>query len=267
MSTQRGFYSVIQYCPDSYRAESANVGVVLYIPATGYLAARWSPEFERVKRFFQLDADSVARVASAVRALDHRLQILKTEGVSEADLTKFIATRADQVQLTPLRLVMVDQVGTAIDELFTDALDEATTTAPRHRRRAIVPEAISRAFEVLRARNDLIEPGNVLVPGLKSTLRVPYAFRNGKLNLVKPENLDDAAQAENKVGLLGFKGRLLFTHPEGDLQRQLVIVSAGRSPDADAERQYKDTLASCDVRFVPAAEAATFAEEVERTAH
>ena len=64
-----------------------------------------------------------------------------------------------------------------------------------------------------------------------------------------------------------FKGRLLFTHPEGDLQRQLVIVSAGRSPDADAEQQYKASLASCDVRFVPAAEAGDFAEEVERTAH
>ncbi|MFN7785646.1 MAG: DUF3037 domain-containing protein [bacterium] len=267
MSTQRGFYSVIQFCPDSYRAESANVGAVLYVPATGYLAARWSPDFERVKRFFRLDADGMVRVAAAVRALDHRLQIMKAEGVSEAGLSKFIATRADQVQLTPLRLVMVEQAAATLDELFTDAMDENATTVPRQRRRAIVPEAISRAFEALRARNDLIEPGNVLVPGLKSTLRVPYAFRNGKLNLVKPENLDDAAQAENKVGLLGFKGRLLFTHPEGDLRRQLVIVSAGRSPDADAEQQYKASLASCDVRFVPAAEAAAFAAEVEATAH
>lgn len=267
MSTQRGFYSVIQFCPDSYRAEAANVGAVLYVPSTGYLAARWSPEFERVKRFFRLDNEGVARVAAAVRALDNRLQILKTEGVSEVALNKFISTRADQVQLTPLRLVTVEDAAATLDELFTDAMEETTTGATRQRRRPIVPEAISRAFEALRARNDLIEPGNVLVPGLKSTLRVPYAFRNGKLNLVKPENLDDAESAEKKLGLLGFKGRLLFTHPEGDQQRQLVILSAGRSPDAEAEQRYKDTLRSCDVRFVPAAEADAFAEEVERTAH
>jgi len=124
MKTERGFYSVIQFCPDHFRAEAANVGALLYIPANGYLAARWSPKFERVKRFFCLNNEEVAEVESAVRALDYRLQMLKAEGVTEAGLTKFIVSRADQVQLTPLRLVMVEDTPAAtLDELFTDALD------------------------------------------------------------------------------------------------------------------------------------------------
>jgi hypothetical protein len=33
MSTARALYSVVQYVPDSGRAEGANAGVVLYVPA------------------------------------------------------------------------------------------------------------------------------------------------------------------------------------------------------------------------------------------
>ena len=35
-----GYYSVIQYCPDRSRLEAANVGVLLFVPAGGYLRAR-----------------------------------------------------------------------------------------------------------------------------------------------------------------------------------------------------------------------------------
>ena len=38
----KAYYCLIQYCPDMSRLEAANVGVVLFCPEKGFLAARMS---------------------------------------------------------------------------------------------------------------------------------------------------------------------------------------------------------------------------------
>lgn len=40
MATTKGFFSIIQHCPDLDRGESANVGVVLVVPELAFLGVR-----------------------------------------------------------------------------------------------------------------------------------------------------------------------------------------------------------------------------------
>ena len=71
MNASKGYYSLIQYCPDLSRLEAANVGVLLFCPERQFIQARVSHNNDRIRRFFspeqtdwpQLNAlkDSVAR--------------------------------------------------------------------------------------------------------------------------------------------------------------------------------------------------------------
>ena len=39
MTPLKGYYSIVQYCPDLNRGETANIGIVLMVPDRGYLRA------------------------------------------------------------------------------------------------------------------------------------------------------------------------------------------------------------------------------------
>ena len=51
-SSTRGYYSIIQYCPDPSRLEAINIGVALYCPELGYLRARFGRRKTRVRQLF-----------------------------------------------------------------------------------------------------------------------------------------------------------------------------------------------------------------------
>lgn len=41
MNTSKGYYSLVQYCPDRSRMESANLGVVLFCPDLDFLDVKF----------------------------------------------------------------------------------------------------------------------------------------------------------------------------------------------------------------------------------
>jgi hypothetical protein len=80
----KGYYSVMQYCPDPSRAQAANVGVVLLTEQPG-IGVRTSQTFARVKRFFKPDESRLARIMDAVRANATRIS---RSAMSRADQYK-----------------------------------------------------------------------------------------------------------------------------------------------------------------------------------
>lgn len=52
LAATHGFFSLIQYCPDLDRGESADVGVVLLVPALGFFGVRFSDDNEGPKQRF-----------------------------------------------------------------------------------------------------------------------------------------------------------------------------------------------------------------------
>ena len=52
MPSQRAFYSVVQYCPDRFRAEAVNVGLVLLCIEPHGLRVRMGVKHNRVRKLF-----------------------------------------------------------------------------------------------------------------------------------------------------------------------------------------------------------------------
>ena len=120
----RGYYGLIQYCPDASRAEAANVGVILFCPAPHFIGAQISEGNERIRRFFGKDREfDWGRIDAAKQAIETRLKTTGAEFRSVDDLNQFIATRANELQITPLRSVKVQDPEAELDALFKELVE------------------------------------------------------------------------------------------------------------------------------------------------
>ena len=110
----------------------------------------------------------------------------------------------------------------------------------------------------------------VAVPVLRRTLRVPYAFSNGVLNLVKPQRFAaDENRATTTAMRLAIEGDLLHRHPENREQRLLIVVSTFEEPvtATDLRGRVDNVLDEYHVRVVHDDQIDDFAVEVEQQAH
>src|SRR3972149_649500 len=100
----KGFYCLIQYCPDFPRAEAANVGLVLFQPEPAATAVRIVEDVRFVaKRLGRRVPD--AAVLEDVQSISYRLKHEQFRSVE--DLEQFVRTRGNQIQLTlprPMRI-------------------------------------------------------------------------------------------------------------------------------------------------------------------
>jgi hypothetical protein len=124
MTPIRAFYSVVQYVPDSGRAEAANAGVVLFVPSTKWIDIRSSQTLERVRKFFAPGRQQLQRIELALEALKNRIALARDEFKDECDFEQFIAARADAVRLTAPRLVMVSDPLSELNSLFNELVSD-----------------------------------------------------------------------------------------------------------------------------------------------
>lgn len=263
MEHTRGFYSVVQYLPDPFRSEAANVGALLFVPSTGELVVRMSPTLARVKRFFDPSKDDFTRVQIAVAALKSRFQRCDGEFANEEDLARFAAARADAVRITAPRLWMVGDLAADLDTLYKEAVGDAEPAAKKAANP--LPPRLAEVFERLRAAGRVWRPGTVTVPTDGRKFKVAAAYQNGVTNFVRAESL--AHERTDKLERLGYNGRLISTHKIDGEAAQLVVVSADPAVKADIEARFEKTLVDFGVKFVRYAAADDYAAEVEQTAH
>ena len=125
----QAYYSVIQYIPDLGRAEAANVGVVLRGEDPFWMRVKIDRLLKRPFRFFYDHPDHQiegwhTRLLKMVEATAERL--MSSEIQRRVDLTDFIRTRANQIQLTELRSIKIDGPDD-IDKLFGELVLPPTT--------------------------------------------------------------------------------------------------------------------------------------------
>ena len=111
-----GYYSCIQFCPDAGRAECANVGVILFCPDAKFLDSRDAKCGRRIQEFFQMNIEDALCVNAAVAATVDRLDSCWTR----EHLEHFIATRANDIILTPLRPMRVTDPSKDLDRLYRE---------------------------------------------------------------------------------------------------------------------------------------------------
>jgi hypothetical protein len=179
MRPHKGYYSVVQYCPDPSRLEAVNLGVVLYSPETGFLKPRLAKEHARLRKLFGKIDEPLIELQKA--ALVERLADNAAFDTPE-DLRDFIDRRAGPIRLSDLRPMMVADAEAELEKLFTKLVGErpARKRGPRARslfaeklREAGIPSTFRRAHTF-----DLAEIGK--------ELRVEYAYKNGRYNVIEP---------------------------------------------------------------------------------
>lgn len=270
MNRTRALYSIIQYIPDSGRAEGANAGVVLFVPSAapaGRIEIRISPTLERVRQFFKPNKRQLRRVELGIESLKHRLELARAEFEDEGQFEQFVASRADAVRLTKPRPAVVTDPRAELDELYAELVgdpDVKERVAPKH---VSLPPRVAEVFGRLEAERRAWRPKPLRVPGVRRPFEVSLAYQNGVTNYVRTESLANRNKAEGLLPQLGFNGQLISQHPIDEQKGKLVVLSTDPAADRETEERFRDTLEEFNVRFIPYQEAEEFAEDVEKTAH
>jgi len=128
---------------------------------------------------------------------------------------------------------------------------------------------LSNVFYRLQQDQKIWKPGTITVPVYKRRMEIPYAYRNGVMNLVKPYVFAETRRAETQAATLAVNGDLIRKHPVDGEQRELIVISTQESPkqEREIEDHVQPLFAEYGVRLVRPAQAEAFANEVELSAH
>src|ERR1700674_355547 len=98
MSSSKGYYSIIQYCPDPSRLEAVNIGVALFCPEIRFLRARFGRRRTSISHLFGTqDWEFVALQQDAIEArLAHEEKAFSTL----EDFEAYVSRRASALTLT-----------------------------------------------------------------------------------------------------------------------------------------------------------------------
>jgi hypothetical protein len=266
MSGYPGHYSLIQYCPDPSRAEAANVGVLLFCPSLDFIAARTASDNDRIRRFFGGRTVDLDRINVMKRSIERRLRVESGRFRTLDDLQRFVESRGNDIVLTAPRSMKVLDPEKDLSSLFAELVGGR---ARAEKLRVLLPE-LEAPFARLQREGRAWTNQRVKVPVLGTTLKAPYAYRNGVMNLIRPEAFAVGEdKARHRASYLAIEGDLLRKHPqEAGGEYKLVVVSAASEGSAPAREEIVAPLFDeYGVRFVRRAEIPQFVADVQRDAH
>ena len=217
MHSVQGQYALVRYCPDASRQEFVNIGVALYSPDTKRVSALLSRDNRRLTQVFgRQDLHLVNRLK---RSLEENLR--RESFASVSDLQNYVDRTANAVRLGPLRPMKISNVQEDLKALFTRLVDEA----PHRRRR------IDRAFG-----ERLLESGvdsyvqkavSIEIPSVEQSIRVPYAYKNGRYNLITPvEFTSDGRGVLSRAGEKAIEGQILYKQEDAEHGPMHLVVVA-----------------------------------------
>lgn len=225
----KGYFCLVQYCPDLARKEVANVGVLLFSPDHGFLEARLDTSNQRVRRFFGSHDIHAMHVRLMKQAFMERIHVEKAEFVGLEDLITFVQTRANRIVLTPPKAVRVTNPNEDLQALYATLVAEPSA----HEEVGVEEELpLRKRLDQALLAPDLasrIRTGiKIHVPLLKREVEIPYGFQNGRFNLIQP-----VAFAQKKISKLrdaacryAVEGNTLYQHRDPDHgELQLVVVA------------------------------------------
>lgn len=241
MKPIKGYYSLIQFCPDQSRLEAANIGVVLFCPELDSLEVRIAGDNSRIQRFFGKQAFDWSRVNSYKHGIKERLEIEGKDFRNVDDLKAFGQRRGNNIQLTLPRPFTVRDPLKDIEELFEEVVG-------RRKRPQAVPGFRKRFSEqLLKARlgSKLKQDIEIEVPGLRREIEIPFAYQNGRFNLIQPVSFQasDPDQVRKTASSHAIEGLALYEHPHkkfGELE--LVVVGQFRTNEKEVREDVRRIL-------------------------
>jgi hypothetical protein len=265
MNAHKGYYSVVQYCPDRSRLEAANIGVLLFCPELGYLCARTSRDNARIRRFFRSEGHDWERINSFKQGIEERLDAERPNIRTLEDLERFITTRGNEFQITVPRTLKVREPDTDIAELF-----EELVGGEHHRARgANLRRILEKKFSTAGVERKIEKEITVNVPIFNRDVQVPYAFQNGRLHLIRPVRFEgrDIARAMNTACKYAVEGESLYNSPDPRLGKlQLVVVGGFHAKQGQAQEDVRRILEEHTVQLFGISDLPKLIEEIRQTA-
>lgn len=264
--TTKGFYSIVQYCPDRFRAEAVNVGLVLLCVDPHRVQVQISNDLRRARKLFRVERPELKL---AMQGLQSRILGLSANLRTEEDLAAFAASRANDLRLTTPRLAKFVDFEADFARLFTELVSDSSTASLADQSPAeVLPPSLNKVFYDLQIQNRIWNPGSISVPIFKRKLEIPYAYKNGSVNLIKPHVFPATKRAENQAAELAINGDLIQRHPF-DEHRKLIIISTQESAQQarQIDEHVEPLFREYNIRLIRPAYFDAFASEVEQSAH
>ena len=180
MKPHTGWFSIVQFCPDPNRLESANIGVLLFCTAMDFLDVRMAPDNRRIAKFFGPLKAEWDFITSFKKGFIERVQKEKAQIVDHQQLVDFADRRANLIRISPPRSIRVTEPAKQLNDLFAELVGG---TAKREVGGA---NRLAKSLEQPSLKRKLYESVPITVPIDGRRLEVPYAFQNGRFNLIQP---------------------------------------------------------------------------------
>ncbi len=268
-TSSTGYYSLIQYCPDRMRLEAANIGVLLFCPERQFLQARLATSNRRIERFFgPEEAGDLRQITAMKKLLEHRLQAEAAKIHSVEALQRFCELLANEILITEPRPLLVEQPEVELSQLYDQLVASFIRTEPR--RELVLLEKLRNQLETPRLQAVLKRDLVVKVPVFGNELKVPYAYQNGRLNLIEAHEFHQQREQDiiRDVLTKAAQGNLIYKHPDPEAgERQLIVVATFGSAAESHRQQVETVLRDHHVCFVPDSDMASLARQIEQTAH
>lgn len=264
MNAIKGYYSLVQYCPDVARQEAANVGVVLFCPELSFLEARLASSNHRVRRFFGEEADQYRHLNAMKQALEDRFRVEAADLRTLESFQQFVESRANKLILTIPKPVKVFDPQQDLAVLYQELVEELKRPLSEQ---AAVPlrKRLDNALSQERLKPLIQRDITVEVPALKRSVKVPYSFQNQRFNLIQPAdfNQQSVARVTNAACRFAVEGRSLFEHRHPQLgAMQLIVVGDFRPDDQEGPQIVSDLFGEYDVRLFTGNGVDSLAEEI-----
>jgi hypothetical protein len=261
MKPAKGYYALIQFCPDLARLEAANIGVVLFCPERDFLEVRISGDNSRVQRFFGRQGFDWSRVNSYKHGIKERLEIEGRDFRSVEDLEAFGQRRGNSIQLTTPRPFTVRNPQKDLEELFEEVVGKRkrSQTVKGFRRR--FSERLLKADLGSKLKRDIA----IEVPTLRREIEIPFGYHNGRFNLIQPvsfqaSNHDHIRRTASSHAI---EGLALFEHPHKKLgELELVVVGQFRTNDKEVREDVRLILEQGRAKLYATSEVDNLIQEI-----
>jgi hypothetical protein len=239
MSFAKGYYSIIQYCPDPSRLEAVNIGVALFCPELRFLKAKFGRRRTKVSQVFgKQDWEFVALQQSAIEA---RLAREQDAFEKLEDFEAYVSRRANALTLTSPRSVKVDNPERELKHLLRRLVGSQGETAQRAAR---ISKELGNLLRSAGVGDRLQRDVTVHPPSLPKPMKVPFAYRNGKLNLIDPIQFEGqtASTIFNRTSVQAVEGEFLADYTDPKLGNLSLVIVANFTPDQKHEQETAETV-------------------------
>lgn len=265
MNPVKGYYSLVQFCPDLSRMEAVNVGVVLFVPERMFVGVQVSAGNDRVKRFFGKDGIDLPQLTALKASLAERLNAEAGRFQTLEDLQSYISTRGNELILTAPRFVKVTRPDEQLEKLYQSLVGgRQLGNKPASFRR----ELRHRFRQAGLLERKIVEDVPVKVPAFHETITVPYAFQNGKFNLIQPVRFAGVERETviSRACRLAVEGESISTadHPRyGPMQ--LFLVAKFAAHQHDEQSTVRSILTGKPVRLFVESDTEKLIDEIRAT--